>query len=227
MNRLRDLFDLLRDLLQQRFADRPSWIVLVETFIGLGWIRAATEKVIAREWWDETVIRTFVAEHEELTLPWYQPLLDHVLLPGALVLVVLIPAGQLLAGLSILTAHRMNIGIFIGMTMNLNFIIIGAVNPSIFYLMLQAVLALWLFENRPITNLVVGYLRWIVGLAFVLAIASAPFIRSIDPAQVVEDPAMILVTYGASIIAAGSIALMRMGPVSASTEVDEQVNLPR
>ena|GEM_PF-979975 len=200
----------VRDLIDERFDDRPSWIVLIEMFIGLGWIRAATEKVIAGDWWDQTVIRTFVGQHEGLTIPWFRPVVDNIFLPGAGVLVILIPAGQLVAGLCILTARRLHQGIFIGMTMNLTFILIGAVDPSIFYLMLQAVLALWLFENRPITSLGVSYLKWIVGLAVVLTVASLPFIRTIDPAHVVEDPAMILVTYGLSIASAGLIALRRL-----------------
>jgi len=200
---------LIRKLIAERFDDRPSWIILIETFIGLGWIRAGVEKIIASDWWDQTVIDTFVETHADLTIPWYRPFLDHIIMPLAPVLVVAIVIAQLGAGLSIVLARSLHVGIFIGMTLNLNFILIGAVNPSIFYLMLQAVIALWLFENRRITDLGISYLKWIIGLALVLVVACAPFIATIDPAHVVEDPAMILVTYGASIFVTGAVALRR------------------
>lgn len=197
-------------LIHRRFDGHPSWVILVEMFIGLGWIRAAVEKIISPEWWDGTVIEKFVADHADRTLAWYGPILDHIVLPNVTAITVLIVVAQLLAGTAILTAERLHQGLFLGMTMNINFIMIGAVDPSIFYLILQASIALWLFEKRAVTAMGLSYLAWIWRLSLVLVVISAPFVRTIDPATVIKDPAMILVTYGLSIGLSSFVALQRL-----------------
>lgn len=201
---------MANQMIEDRIRHHPSWVVLIELFIGLGWIRAAVEKVISRDWWSGEIIRTFIDDHADLTLPWYGPILEHIIEPATPAVVVLIVIAQLLAGVSLVTAQRLHQGIFIGMTMNINFVMIGAVDPSIFYLMLQAALALWLFEARKMTDLARSYLVWIMRLAGVLFVVSAPFVRTLDPGAVVEDPAVILCTYGLSIGMASWIALRRI-----------------
>jgi len=202
--------DLIRRVSEKRFSDQPSWVILIEMFIGLGWIRAATEKVIDRSWWSGDVIEIFVAQHNSLTLRWYEPLLEHLLLPNVTTLTVVIVAGQLLAGTALLTGRYMAIGLTLGFTMNINFIMIGAVDPSIFYLMLQAVLALWLFEVRVTPGLAIRSLGLILISAAFVGLISVPFVRTIDPAHVVEDPATILTTYSLSIAIAAIIARRRL-----------------
>lgn len=212
------MLQFANEILEERIRKHPSWVVLIELFIGLGWIRAAVEKVISGDWWSGEIIRDFVDDHADLTLPWYRPILDHVIEPMIPVVVVLIVIAQLVAGTALVTAIRLHQGIFIGMTMNINFIMIGAVDPSIFYLMLQAALALWLFENRQMTDLAHSYLVWIMRLAGLLFVVSAPFVRTLDPGAVVEDPAVILCTYGLSIGTACWIALRRIAAAEESRE---------
>jgi len=178
-------------------------------FIGLGWLRAAVEKLISRDWWTGDQIREFVEVNSELTLPWFGPVVDALLSIDSIV-VVSVFVGQLLAGLALVSGYRQRTGLTIGMTMNLVFVMIGAVDPSIFYLMLQAVLWLWLFEHRVTVATAVRSLTLIGVLAAALAVISAPFISSLDPGKVVEDPATILTTYGISIGIATLVARHRL-----------------
>jgi len=176
----------------------PSWVILIELFIGLGWLRAATEKIISRDWWNGSEIQEFAVANEDLTMPWFRPVLDG-LLAIDVVVVVAVVLGQLIAGLALVTGIRIRTGLFIGMTMNLVFIMIGAIDPSIFYLILQAALWLWLFEQHVEHRVSVKSLNILIASSVVLVIISAPFVRSLDPGSVVEDPPIILVTYGMSI----------------------------
>lgn len=205
------------DWFEERVRGHPAWVILIEAFIGLGWLRAAVEKIISSDWWSGDVIREFVHEHEALTLPWYAGFLDGAVLPSTDVLAVVIVLAQLLTAASLLSGIALPTGLFVGMTMNINFIMAGAVDPSIFYLILQASIALWLFEARRSTPGRVAYLRWILRLAVLLVLVSAPFVSTIDPSSVVEDPAMVLATYGASIGLASFVALRRIDPRSAET----------
>lgn len=51
-----------------RLRDLPAWVVVTEVFIGLGWLRAATEKLIDPPWWAGGTISDFLADHDAITL---------------------------------------------------------------------------------------------------------------------------------------------------------------
>lgn len=199
----------LDQIVTRRFLGHPSWVILIELFIGLGWLRAAVEKVVSPDWWNGREIEAFADQHVDLTLPWFRPVLDF-LLTIDVVVVVAVLAGQLVAGLALVTGIRIRTGLFIGMTMNLVFIMIGAVDPSIFYLILQAVLWLWLFEAHVEHRVGLRSLNILIACGVVLALASAPFVSSLDPGNVVEDPPIILVTYGISIAMSCWVARRRL-----------------
>lgn len=200
----------VRSVFEDRLDGQPSWIVLVELFVGLGWIRAAIEKVIDVHWWQGIVIDSFVADHSHLTLWWFRPFINDVVLPNSQAFSVMIVAGQLIAGAALISGRFLIVGLYIGMTMNLAFILAGAVDPSIFYLLLQAVLALWLFENSVSRDLGLRSLTFIMASAAVLAVASVPFVMTVQPSRVVEDPAMVLVTYSVSIAVSCFVARTRL-----------------
>ena len=63
----------VRALLDERTAGLPVWVVVTQVFLGLGWLRAAAEKLISGGWWRGEAIEAFLAEHEAQTLGWYQP----------------------------------------------------------------------------------------------------------------------------------------------------------
>ena len=191
--------------LTQRIKGIPSWVLLTQLFIGLGWLRAAVEKIVDPEWWDGTTIGAFIATNYQQTLGWYRPLIDNVIGPNAEIVAVLVVVAQLVIAASLLSARRIGFGLGLGIFLNLNFLVIGAVNPSVFYLLAQGSLALWLAESvfpggTTFANDVNGVLAKRVSRslsaaafgAYALAAMSIPYIRKVEPSEIMRDPAIML-----------------------------------
>ena len=169
----------------------PAWVLVTQLFIGFGWLRAATEKVLDPDWWNGASLRGFLADHEEASLGWYTPFTENVVAPFTVAIAVVVFAFQLVAGASLVLGRRVGLGLAIGIFLNLHFVAAGAVNPSAFYLLAQGAIALWSAETsrdqpRP------AQVLWGVALAaLLLGIASVPFISTLDPALVIDDPAVM------------------------------------
>ena len=125
----------------------PPWILLVQLFIGVGWLRAAVEKTIDSAWWDGTALNGFLTAQADRVLPWYQPVADLMVAPNVLLVSVVVVLAQLFAAATLLSGRRLRAGIAVGAFLNLNFIAMGAVDPSVFYLICQAVLLLWVLHG--------------------------------------------------------------------------------
>ena len=175
---------------------RPPWLVVTQIFFGLGWLRAAAEKAISMNWWTGDTIRRFVAEHEDLSLAWFEPILDQMVVPFAPVVAIGILLTQLAIGASLVMNRGAAALLWLAMGLNLAFIASGAVNPSIFYLVGQGAILLWLFGRKQSTALRSGALRLVAGLAAGVAAISVPFISTLHPAEVIDDPAIVLVMFG-------------------------------
>lgn len=174
----------------------PAWVVVVELFLGLGWLRAAIEKIISPEWWRGDVIRQFATENAELTLPWYSPVIEHVISPTVRVVAFATIALQLTIAVTLLTGYRLAFGLLLAIALNVNIIVAGGVSPSIFYLIMEAALVMWLFQRAAPSAMTRKLLEWVlVGAALVLVL-SVPFIGTLDPAEVIDDPGNVLATFG-------------------------------
>jgi len=186
----------VRTAVASRFEAMPAWFAITQIFIGLGWLRAATEKLITASWWTGADLRTFVAEHDGLGMPMYQGFIDNVVLPYAGENSLFVMALQFVVGLSLLSGRLIGPALATGMFMNLNFVAAGAVDPSVFYLLSQGGLLLWLAERsrRRTTNTALDA-TWFGGIA--LAAVSVPSIGTLHPADVIYDPSVILATVGA------------------------------
>lgn len=202
--------DRARRLIDERSERQPSWILLVELFIGLGWIRAAVDKVVSPDWWRGDVIREFVDTMSGEGLPWWEPLLDGVVLEVPALVAGAVLVGQVVAGVSLLSGRWLGLGLTVGMTMNLAFVLSGAIDPSVFYLISQAVIALWLYENHADAEVGRRSLRGFAMAAVVVAVASAPFISTLDPMRVIDDAATVVVTYAVTIGIAVWVAQLRL-----------------
>ncbi len=180
----------VRALGDERVAGLPSWVVVTQLFIGFGWLRAVAEKTIDPGWWTGAVIKDFVITHQDATLGWYQPFIDAVVTPAAPMVALLVVAFQLAAGLSLATGRRIGLGLGVGMFLNMHFLAAGAVTPSAFYLLAQGAIALWIAEQAP-TFTSMKRLGLVAAGAMFLAGLSLPFISTVHPAHVIEDPAVM------------------------------------
>lgn len=200
----------LHEALRRRLLGQPSWALLVEVFIGLGWLRATVSKLLDPSWWDGSVVLEFVAANRDTAVPWYAPVQEQ-LVPAVLpVVVVVVVVGELVAAAALLTGRRLATGLTVGMSLNLAFLLGGQVDPSVFYLFLQATLCLWLLEDHLAARTSVRLLTFFMAAGAVVTLASAPFVRNLDPSLVIEDPAAVLTTYSLSITVATAAALHRV-----------------
>ncbi len=182
-------------LLSQRVAGLPAWVLLTQLFIGFGWLRAVTEKLIDPQWWTGDTIRAFAVTHGQSVLAWYEPFLTYVVVPAAPLIGLIVLIAQLVAGLSLITGKRLGLGLGVGIFLNLNFVASGAVTPSVFYLLAQGALVLWLAERAPTTRSA-HQLNAAALAALFLAGLNLLFIETLHPAEVIEDPAMMFVFGG-------------------------------
>jgi len=182
-------------MLTERFKHQPTWAAVTEIFIGLGWLRAAAAKSIDARWWDGSVIRDFLADHEGVTLSWYQPFTDVVVSPNAVLFAALVLALQLLIAASLLSSRHRLIGLAAGVGLNLHFVAAGAVNPSAFYLLAQGALVLWILEEqRRLPS--ADSLLLAAGSSLAVVGFNLPFVRTLDPETVIDDPAIMMATVG-------------------------------
>lgn len=187
--------DIARNLVTERLTGSPAWVLAIQLFIGLGWLRAATEKMIDPTWLSGEYLTSFLAEHEPLTVGWYRPFLDAFVAPNIWLVSAIVLVLQLGAGVSLVSGRFVHAGLAAGMFLNLQFVAAGAVDPSVFYLLSQGAVALWLFDRSRTPERRLWL--WVAAVAGgTLAVISAPFISTLHPAEVIHDPALMLVTGG-------------------------------
>ncbi len=201
----------LVDSVRRQVADRlrrPGWVLLVELFIGLGWLRTAVEKLVDPSWWSGETITLFVTDHAGSGVAWYDPVAAEVWLPFADSLAPVVLGLQLLAAATMLSGRHVGLGLTVGMFLNLHFVLAGAVDPSIFYLVCQGALALHLLERRRDSgSQEVLELLNLGGIA--LFCATAPMARTLHPANVIDDPAVVLATFAALTFLTTATVLVR------------------
>lgn len=176
-----------------RIDGTPAWVLFIRLFIGLGWLRVATEKLIEPAWRDGTEIIAFVEGYSVWTIGWYRPFVDNLVVPNTQAILVILIAAQIFAAVTLLSGRLLAYGIGIGIFMNLNFLVAGSVDPNVFYLLSQGAIAFWLAERAVPSK---GRLRAlsVVALAiYALAMMSIPSITTVHPARVIIDPAMMYV----------------------------------
>lgn len=189
----RSTLETLRGHIERRL-NVPPWVLLVEVFIGFGWLRAAIEKVMDPAWWNGSALREFIEIQLDSALPWYRVFLETVIEPNVFVVSVIVVFAQFFAGVALISGWKVLAGLATGVFLNMHFIAAGAVNPSIFYLVCQIALLLYLLHGE--SRISRRQLRLLATASFVLVLVNLPFISTIDPAEVIEDPAMVLVTLG-------------------------------
>lgn len=189
--------DRLNLAFDRRCSPYPGWVVVVQVFLGVGWLRSAVAKLADPDWWTGRVLADFVSDHQQDTIYWYEPLLDLVVADLATGWASVILLTEILIAVSLLTSVRLRTGLAAAVFLNLNFLLVGSTNPSIFYLILELVLILWMVETSAQPRSSLRWSRVMVVGGLTLMLACAPFLRTIDPDAVMEDPAAVLATWSA------------------------------
>jgi hypothetical protein len=171
-------------------------LVITQLFFGLGWLRATAEKVISIDWWTGATVQSFVADHAEATLPWFLPAATGAA-AVAPVTSLLVLAAEAAIGLALVVNRKVAAALAAAITLNLAFVATGAVNPSAFYLIGQGAIVLWLVGRRTPSAAVSTGLRIATAVAVALAAISVPAISTIHPADVIDDPAIMVGMLGA------------------------------
>jgi uncharacterized membrane protein YphA (DoxX/SURF4 family) len=167
-------------------------------FLAAGWLRAGAEKMLEPQWWNGNKLHAYLTAQHELALPFFRPVMDHWLLPWARPVSIVVIVTQLAIGLAIAIGKPLRLALRWGFVLNVLFIMSGTINPSAFYLIMQIVLLFAIADGvigvRPSAP------SWrtiaLAGITAALTIALIPFIRTVEPAKVIHDPAMMLVFIG-------------------------------
>ena len=202
---------ILRSLRQDKL-----YLFPLRLFIGIGWLRAGLEKWPESGWHDGSSLAYFLETHAaegQIVFPFYQQLVETTFGPASSPLGFTIMVCQFLVGVAILTGTLTNLALLGGIFMNLNFILVGEVDPSTFYIVIQIVLLLshsgTVFgldyflgqkirasflvakpSTRPYSRSEKVVMGLVVALCLLAAFAVLPSIAVFGPSSV-EDPAMI------------------------------------
>ncbi len=209
----------LLQCLQNGLRSERLYLLPLRLFIGLGWLRASVEKLMDPHWYNGEALLSFF--HEQIVagaiyFPFYDNFINTICAPNALVLGWVVMIGELLVGMAIMTGTLTTLALLAGLFMNLNFILIGSVNPSAFYIIIQVVLLMGQAGTiLSVDALLSAHLskaippaRWNLAatkarrraqqgaliltlLCGSVTLLSALFIRDYGPSSV-DDPAMLL-----------------------------------
>jgi len=184
-----------------------------QLFLAAGWARAAVEKLIDPTWWNGDQLQRFVDDQRPLMLPWFRVFADDVVSPLAPAVAWLVLVTQVAIAGCLIVNRNVKQALWAGIVLNVVFTMAGRVNPSAFYLVMQ--LALLFALSRPVSTQIA--LRR-AALWSIPALAVLPFARTVHPAHVIDDPALML-----SFIA----ALAAITTVVLADDVDHLVEVTR
>lgn len=198
---LLDDHHLRKQLPPPHVTERASSLVMllpIRIFLAAGWLRAGAEKLIDRRWWTGDVLESFLHTQHDQAIPFFRPVMDHAIAPAAGFVAAVVVITQLLCGLALGTGRHMRLALRWTVLLNVVFVLAGRVNPSAFYLVMEIVLLFAIADgtigHRHTTPSASTFVA--AGASALFAVAFIPYIRTIEPARVIEDPAMMLTFLG-------------------------------
>lgn len=183
-------------------AGKLAILLPLQLFLAAGWFRAGVEKVIDPQWWTGEHLVAFLEEQRAHMLPFFVPFTDYLLLPLAPIVAWLVVWTQLTIAIGLFTSRYMKPALWAGIVLNVCFTMAGRVNPSAFYLVMQATLLFAL--SRPV-ELRIALRRSVLWL--IPAALFAPFARTLHPAEVIDDPALML-SFVSALAALTTVAIL-------------------
>lgn len=172
-------------------------------FLALGWTRAGIEKLIDGTWWTGDYLLNFLDAQQATALPFATFFTDMIGSRMAILVSFIVLVLELVLGFCLLTGRRLATALVGASALNIAFVALGAVNPSAFYLVIQLALIMGLVATRPL-----GPLRQnltVIGGCLFGALAMTPFISTLHPHGVIDDPAIMLATL--AILVAATVAI--------------------
>ncbi len=179
--------------IRANYADLRGWAIFAQLFLGFGWLRAAVAHVIEPTWWNGVELTGFVNTHAGDSVDAYRPFVEELVMrfPSPVSWGVL--ALEFVAAALLIINLRPDIGLTIGGFLNVQFILAGQVNPSVFYLVLALGLLLWHLERAATPKTSRRHGRRAAAIAVLALALFGPSIRTVDPALAIEDPALVIV----------------------------------
>lgn len=163
-------------------------------FLAAGWVRAGVEKMIEPSWWTGDDLRAFLVTQHDVAISFFQPFMDSVVAPMAMEIAAVVAVTEIMIGVAIGIGKPLRLALWWGIVLNVSFVLAGRVNPSAFYLIMQIVLLQAIAEGllvrsarRPANWALAAAVGW-----FLTALHFIPYVHTIEPAEVIEDPAMML-----------------------------------
>ncbi|MEM8618711.1 MAG: hypothetical protein AAGF73_03225 [Actinomycetota bacterium] len=172
----------------------------LQLFLAAGWLRAGVEKVIDPAWWRGDTLLGFLDDQRDHMLPFFRWFSDTAVAPIPAVVAFIVAEMQLAIAICLLSNRYVRPALWSAIVLNVTFTLAGAVNPSAFYIVMQVTLLLAL--SRPV-SLTIALRR--AALWCIVGATMVPFVRAIDPASVIDDPAAML-SFVAVLAAAGTLA---------------------
>ena len=175
-------------------------------FLAAGWLRAAAEKIISENWWNGGELRSFLVSEHSMALPFFRPVMDHVVSPAAIPVTALVILCELACGVALVIGRSMRLALYAGVVMNVAFVLCGRVNPSAFYLVMEVALLFAIADGAigKTPSAAGRHTLTFAGAWLTLGLLFVPYVRTIEPAKVITDPAMML-TFLCVITAAGLV----------------------
>ncbi len=172
--------------------DIPAWVLLPQLFLAAGWARAGIENAIDGNWWTGETLRRFLETNASHAVPIYEPFASHVAEPFAVPIAAFVCVTELAVALMLAANYRVVGAVLVASFLNIHFMLAGSVNPSTFYLVISMVIVVWHLERRCSMAARRTYARRTRWAAAAAIVGLAPFVTTIHPARVIEDPAIVL-----------------------------------
>ncbi len=186
----------------------PLWL-----FLAAGWGRAAIEKVIDAEWWTGQALRGFLDVQREHMLPFFVPFADNVVEPLAPAIAWLVVWTQASIAICLISNRYTRPALWAGIALNVSFIMAGRVNPSAFYLVMQAALLFAL--SRPVGPRIAVHRAIAWSIPALLAVL---FAQTLHPAEVIDDPALML-SFVCALASVTSLVMVKRAPGETLVEI--------
>ena len=171
----------------------PSWILIPQIVLAVGWALATLTNIFQADWWSGQAIRDFVATETGLRVNVYQHVLTGLVEPLPAVTAIVVAAIQIAIVVMLVFNYRVMVALSLAAFLNVQFILAGVVNPSVFYLVAALGIAIWRIETSANAETLQRLSDFTIMSGLVAVAFLAPGVRTLQPEGVLDDPALVLI----------------------------------